>query len=452
MIKNFRFQVVLRILILVISLVFLFYLLLKGKWVGLIFVGVLVIIYEIYSLIRYVEGIAQQLNMFLSSIKYDDFSSTFPEEGYGKYLDELYSTFNEIMEKFRKGRADKEEHYRYLQTVVQHIGIGLLVFHGDGKIELINGAAKRMLQVSVLHSVQGLGIFSENLANTLLSMKNGERALVKIEPQDMELALHAAEFLLQGRKYTLVSLQNIQSELQDKELEAWQKLIRVLTHEIMNSLTPITSMTATLTGMLNSLPEGERQNSGRIIEEENFNDIMDALKTINKRSQGLIEFVNAYRNMTLVPKPNFSQVSLRELFERIETFMKSKLEENNIVFNRKVNPETLSFTADPVLIEQVLINLILNSIEALKDSENETRRIYLNGEWDETGKVVIKVIDNGPGIIPEAIKKIFIPFFTTKKKGSGIGLSLSRMIMKAHQGNITVQSEPGKETMFTLKF
>jgi signal transduction histidine kinase len=306
-----------------------------------------------------------------------------------------------------------------------------------------------MLKVARLKNIQSLSPFSPSLVDTLFSLKAGEKALVKIPDQDMELALHAAEFRLKDQLYILVSLQNIQSELQEKEMEAWQTLIRVLTHEIMNSMTPITSMAATVLGLLGSLKE----KNGETIDAEAITDISDALKTIHKRSLGLTDFVEAYRHLTLIPKPKFKIFPINELFSRIEKLMENKLTKKGIVFQWSVEPQSLELTADPGLIEQVLINLVLNATQALDGVKNsKASRIQLTANLDDNGKIIIRVTDNGPGIVKEALSKVFIPFYSTKKKGSGIGLSLSRQIMKLHKGSIMVQSEPDAETVFTLKF
>ena len=235
-------------------------------------------------------------------------------------------------------------------------------------------------------------------------------------------------------------MQNIETELEEKEMEAWQRLIRVLTHEIMNSITPISSLAGTVTTILSN---------NNKFDEEVVEDIKEAISTIKKRSEGLIHFVDNYRTLTKVPKPDFKIFQVKELFRNIEKLMLQQFSEKGIKFLRKVDPETLEVTADSEQIEQVIINLMINSIYALEGNENPC--ITLLANLDEKGKVLIKVIDNGPGIPEEAVEKIFIPFFSTKKSGSGVGLSLSRQIMRSHGGNIRVNSKPG-ETVFTLRF
>jgi nitrogen fixation/metabolism regulation signal transduction histidine kinase len=454
--KGFRFQVVFRVLLLGASMFFFFYLLTHTKLYATIFITAIFIVYEVFSLIRYVEKTNRHLSRFLLAVKHGDFSRSFPGKELGPTFAELIDLFNAVMEKIQRTRSEKEEHYRYLQTVLHHVGIGLIAYTADGEVDLINTAAKRLLNLPRLKNIKALENFSGQLVDKLLSIKAGEKALVKINSGEMELAVHAAEFRLKNQKFTLVSIQNIQSELQEKEMEAWQKLIRVLTHEIMNSMTPITSMTATVIDLLNPLPEPESESNEEnpapetAMDSETLADIANALKTIHKRSRGLTHFVSAYRNLTLIPKPKFKVFPIEELFNRVERLMVDKFEKTGIRFQWRVEPQTLELTADPDLMEQVLINLLLNAADALK--EHEDPKVELTADQDEIGRVVIRVTDNGPGIVKEALGKVFIPFFTTKKKGSGIGLSLSRQIMKLHKGSIFVHSVPDEKTVFTLKF
>ena len=447
--KRFRVQVILRILLLSATIFGFFYFIMATQLYTTMLVTGFLILYQVFALVRFVEKTNQYLRRFFLAIKYGDFSQTFTGKELGGSFRELVAAFDEVMDKVRQTRSEKEEHYRYLQTIVRHVGIGLLAFKTDGSIDLINTTAKRMLKVARLKNIQSLSSFSPSLMDALFSLKAGEKALVKIPEQDLELALHAAEFRLKDQKYTLVSLQNIQSELQEKEMEAWQTLIRVLTHEIMNSMTPITSMAATIIDMLNTI----KKKNGENIDAETIIDIADALKTIHKRSLGLTDFVQAYRNLTLIPKPKFKIFPIDELFSRIEKLMENKLRKKDIAFQWSVEPRSLELTADPGLIEQVLINLVLNAADAFTGVKNSNSpRIQLFASLEDNGKIVVRVTDNGPGIVKEAISKVFIPFYSTKKKGSGIGLSLSRQIMKLHKGSITVQSEPDVKTVFTLKF
>jgi two-component system, NtrC family, nitrogen regulation sensor histidine kinase NtrY len=351
------------------------------------------------------------------------------------------------MLKFQKTRSEKEEHYRYLQTVMQHVGVGLISYNLGGKVEFINNAAKKILNISYLNNIEMLNSVTKGLGTSLLTIKAGEKSTLKIADENelIQLIVYATEFKMRDQLYTLISLQNIQSELEEKEMESWQKLIRVLTHEIMNSITPISSLAATVNYMLE-----KEDNPADGVKDETINDIKIAVNTIQKRSEGLLHFVDDYRNLTKIPKPNFEIFPVKNLFERIEKLMENKLNENKISFSTSIEPASLEVTADPELIEQVLINLLINSIQALSEINNP--KINLAAYLDDRGKITLRITDNGPGISDELQEKIFIPFFSTKKNGSGIGLSLSRQIMRSHGGSIRISSYPNKETVFTLKF
>ncbi len=448
--NRFRINCIIRVILLGAFSWLFFYLLFRTNLYTALFILGVFILYQIYALIYYVEKTNRDLARFFQSIRYEDFSQTFKVEGYGSSFDSLKAVFSEVMNAFRKTRAEKEEHFRYLQTVVQHIGIGLIAFQPDGEVELINTAAKRLLNVASLKNIKSLESMSKPLVDVLLRLRSRESALVKVEDENelLHLALYATEFKLRAQKFSLVSIQNIHSELEEKEMEAWQKLIRVLTHEIMNSITPIASLTSTISNLIREA-YGKKMEPKKL-DGEVLQDIQQALQTIQKRSQGLLHFVDAYRNLTLIPKPNFQIFPVRELFDRIRKLMQVNIEKNSIRFKANVDPETLELTADPELVEQVLINLMLNAFQAVEGRKDA--QIELKAFLDGRSRIVIQVLDNGPGIPKENIEKIFVPFFSTKEEGSGIGLSLSRQILRLHNAYLGVHSEPNVQTTFTLRF
>jgi nitrogen fixation/metabolism regulation signal transduction histidine kinase len=425
----------------------LFYLILNTNKIATIIVISLVIVYQIYALITYTEKTNKELSRFLNAIEYSDFSQTFSKGSPGSSFKELSEAFNNVIEKFQKSRGETEEHVRYLETVVQHVGVGLIAYDQNGSIQFINNAAKRLLNVPNVPNIVGLNKVGKEFVITLFNIKAGDKITLKLTDEDdiIQLVMNATEFKLRDKKFTLVSLQNIQSELEEKETEAWQQLIRVLTHEIMNSITPISSLASTVNQILASDKE-----QGKFLDEETMEDVNTAMSTIQRRSEGLIHFVDTYRSLTKIPNPNFEIFQVMQLFRRVKKLMEKELKENNIELAMSVKPESLELTADPELIEQVIINLIINAKHALEGRPNP--RISITSYLDEKGKVVIKVSDNGPGIPKETMEKIFIPFFTTKKNGSGIGLSLAKQIMRLHRGAIRVASTPDVETSFTLRF
>lgn len=410
---------------------------------ALVAVGLLAV-FEIAALFRTVDRANRDLARFFEAVKFGDFTQAFGQRSAGRSFRRLRGSMTEVMRIFQKARAEKEEQALYLRTIVQHVAIGLVVFQPNGDVDLVNNAAKRLLRVTHLKNVHSLESANPGLVRTLLGLKPRERALVRVEAADdqLQLALQASEFKLHGQAYTLVSIQDIRSELEEKEVDAWQKLIRILTHEIMNSMTPISSLAATAQDLVaRSLGAGDA---------ESLSDITLALKTIEKRSAGLLHFVDGYRNLARIPKPNLKFFPARDLVARVNQLLQAPLAESGVRFEHELRPENLELLADPDLLEQVLINLLLNAADAVKGRANA--RVELAGFLDERGRPVIQVRDNGVGIPEENLDKIFIPFFSTKEGGSGIGLSLSRQVMQLHNGTIGVASRPGEETVFTLRF
>ncbi len=407
---------------------------------------------QIFAFIHYIDRTNRILNNFLESIRYSDFTRTFQVEGEGSSFEKLKNSFNEVIKDFQEVRAEKEENFYYLQTVIQHIGIALIAFQKDGKVELINNATKKLFQIRNLSNVQALSGFSQELVEKLFSIKHGENTLIKVQEKDnlLQLVIYATEFKIHNRTITLVSIKNIQQELEEKEMESWQKLIRVLTHEIMNSITPISSLASTVTLILKELTEELKEQGINADELETLEEVGSALQTIHKRTDGLLHFVNTYRNLTKIPKPNFSIFRVRQLLGNIHNLFEEELKSKNIACRVNIEPESLELSADEHLIEQVIINLIKNAIHAVSGREGSS--IGLNAYLNSRGRIVIQVVDNGPGILPNVLERVFIPFFTTKPQGSGIGLSLSRQILRLHGGTINAYSEPEKETKFTLTF
>ncbi len=448
--KRFSLIILFRTALLCISVFLIFFLLTETKLVATTFIVLVLIVAQIFWLVQFVQKTNREIARFFSSIKYSDFSQNFRSSMKGSSFEELSSAFSDVIDEFRKARMEKEEHYRYLQTIVQHVGIGLMAYKLDGDVELINTAAKKLFKIHSLKNISELSNVSKSVADSLRNLKSGDKVLVKIADNNelSQLSIYATEFKLRENHYTLISISNIQSELEEREMETWQNLIRVLTHEIMNSVTPIISLSATACTLLGDIDNNFKDN--KIINEEGMDDVKGALNTIKRRGQGLLHFVDDYRSLTRIPIPNFQVVRISELFERIEKLLTEQFHEMNIKFYFSIVPMDLEITADPDLIEQVIINLLLNSMSALAVTREPA--IKLISRIDNRGGLIIQVIDNGPGIPEDLYEKIFIPFFTTRKEGSGVGLSLSRQIMRVHKGGITVFSVPNKETVFTLSF
>ncbi|MEQ8361002.1 MAG: ATP-binding protein [Cytophagales bacterium] len=448
--KNFRLNVIIRVLVLAASIAGLIFLILDTQYYAtMVGLGIFIIIW-LGAIINYVEKTNRDIAQFLNSIKFDDFSYTFTEKNIGGSFDRLNKEFNSVISKFREIRAEKEAQFHYLKTVVQHVGIGLISFRANGEIQLINSAAKKLLNVIPLRSIEDLSKFNEELARRVEILGNGEKDLIKIQNRNTELQLSIAAtvFKLRKEEFKLVSIQNIQTELEEKEMEAWQNLIRVLTHEIMNSVTPISSLASTvddaIVGHITDNPKPLEVNK------EDLEDMHMAIQTIKRRSESLIKFVSDFRNMTRIPFPSKTLFHVKDLMEHIHHLMKPDIQKADVNFEMEIEPDNMSLNADRDQIEQVIINLLKNAIQAF--GEQKEKNLYLRAWMDALSKIHITVEDNGPGIEKETLERIFIPFFTTKKSGSGIGLSLSKQIMRQHKGSINVDSIKGERTRFTLRF
>jgi len=447
--RNFRLVIIFRVLLLLLNTLFLVYFYTKNNFITAWFLLVLLGA-QTYLLINYAEQSNRRLRKFLDSIRYNDFATTFSSNVKGKTFEHLNSSFNEVIRLFKNTRAEKEAQYNYLQTVIQHINIGIIAYRKDGEVDIVNNAIKRLFGINNLKHIQQLNTIDESITHQLLNMKAGDSILIKLLKEDavLQLAVVATEFKKQGEEFLLVSFQDIHAELEAKEIESWQNLIRVLTHEIMNSITPISSLTTTVNQMV--FEEKSSRLEMKLLDTDEMENVKLALETIGKRSEGLLNFMEIYRNLTRIPKPNFKHIPVFDLFQNVEQLFAVQLKENDIRFSCKIVPESLHLTADPDLLEQVLINLVLNAIQALKGSENPEIKIV--ARFNRNNRVIIEIADNGKGIKPDLLDKIFMPFFTSKKEGSGIGLSLSRQIMHMHKGSIQVKSITKKGSVFTLIF
>ena len=445
--RRFRLVCIVRILTLTATLVLLAYLIFNSSLYATMIVVGLAIIYQVYGLINFVEKANRTVTSFLESIKYSDFSDQFSSGLRGKSFDELNAAFSSVIKRFRDLRQDREENYRYLQTVVQHVGIGLIAFDEKGEVELINNAARRLFHTATVKNIDKLRSFSVDLVERLRVAQPGQQQLVTVRNTNdvLQLSIYTTRLHLRHRHITLASFQNISSELSAREMDAWQNLIRVLTHEIRNSLTPISSLAATVEEMVTSPKPADDAASGRDDE-----DMREALGTIRQRCDGLLNFVDSYRRLTRLPKPTFHSFPVGELLHDTEQLVMPEITTHGIRLDCSVEPENLELVADRQLIEQVLLNLLRNAVDALSDRPDAVITMMAFGAAD--GRVAISVSDNGPGIVPDALEQIFVPFYTTKKGGSGIGLSLSRQIMRLHRGTLTVRSIPDQETTFTLLF
>jgi two-component system nitrogen regulation sensor histidine kinase NtrY len=411
----------------------------------------------VISLYRFVTSLNRKLTRFLESVRYSDFAVAFrADSNLGPSFHELNSQFNEVLDAFRQARAEKEANLHYVNTIVQHVGVGLLTFDAAGQVELVNQAALRLLSIYRLRTLNDLDATHPELSHLLSSAKTSSTPVSYQTGADGELSVRCTSVRLRGRLVTVVSLQNIRTELQQRELEAWQNLTKVLRHEIMNSITPIVSLAGTMRDIVEidlmgkgeeDKKEGKLLSSSLFLPSSPLDDLRDALTTIEQRGEGIMRFVDAYRNFTTIPQPVFSDVPVEPFLRKVCQLAQANAPQCQMTV--RVTSPNLAIRADAAQIEMVLLNLIKNAVESLGEVAQPTIQL----EAESVGaRVVLRVIDNGPGIEPEAMEQIFIPFYTTKKTGSGIGLSLSRQIMQLHNGQLTALSTPKAGSTFSLSF
>ncbi|WP_234736834.1 sensor histidine kinase [Tellurirhabdus bombi] len=439
--KHFSVGIFWRLLLLSIGVGLMIYCRLQSYSSLLLLTLFVVNCFLFFFLYRYVTSLNRKLTRFLESVRYSDFAVAFKADNkLGESFSELNQQFNEVLEAFRQARADKEANLHYLNTIVQHVGVGLISFDATGNVELVNQAALRLLGTYRLRQLSELNTLHPGLVEVMQTAKPGTPVVYHTQ-LEQELSVRRSTVSLRGRPVTVASIQNIRTELQQKELDAWQNLTKVLRHEIMNSITPIVSLVGTMQQIVNlELTDAP---------EESVTDLKEALTTIEHRGRGIMRFVEAYRSFTSIPQPRLAEVSVEQLLTHIVHLIQYDLQHRRILLLAPTAASHLKIFADAGQIEMVLINLVKNAAESLEGHEHPVIRLEAqSGE----GRIIVRVADNGPGIEPEAMERIFIPFFTTKKTGSGIGLSLSRQIMQLHGGALKVSSTPGQGSTFSLIF
>jgi nitrogen fixation/metabolism regulation signal transduction histidine kinase len=443
--KKFEWALSLRIIGLLSVLSVIAFLLTHGyPTVGLLFC--VLIVFQVVDLFRFTNKSNEELQQFVESVHYRDFSRRFDEKNAPTSLQPMRKGFNEINTTFKTITKEKETQYVYLQKILELVDTGILSYeHATGDVMWMNEALKQMLQVPYIKNLQALERRNELMYNEIVSIVPGDKKVVTIkgDKSSMKVLLSATAFQTDNKKYKLIAFQNINEALEETESKAWQKLLNVMTHEIMNSVAPISSLADTLKNRLQAAVS-ELEKTGPI------DDLEIGIETIKRRSEGLLKFAETYRNLNKITKLSLEKVYIRDLFETLHHLMEPTLDKKNIELEIILKDPDLMLQADVNLLEQVLINLVINAAEAVKDRPEP--RILLSAYITPNNKVVIKIADNGVGMPEELMEKIFIPFFSTRKTGSGIGLSLCKQIMLLHKGTIQVQSKEGEGTAFLLQF
>jgi len=414
----------------------------------------------VFELYRHVSKTNAELTRFLEAVRYEDFGQRFGSSNPGTHtgagFEELTKVFGDIMQRLKTSRQQQEENLQHLKYLTEHIPVPLLSLYPDGHILLHNNAARRLFGSVHVNKIEDLKVFSADFFDAIKNLKPGRRRLVNFSYDGMnrQMTVVATQIVTGTMSENLISLQDIQSELDGAQLQAWQDLVRVLTHEIMNSITPVASLSKTATDLVDDVRLKLNENASADIVLEELEDVRRAVDTVARRSDGLMQFVQSYRSLTLLPAPQKKTLLLTDLFQRVNELLAGHWATKGIDLTIKVEPESLQLFADPDLLEQLLINLLQNAEQALSTCHHPQLlpHVTITGRLNQRGYVLIEVADNGPGIPSDIANEIFVPFFTTKPHGSGVGLALTRQIMIAHGGSITVNKSDMGGAKFTLIF
>ena len=408
---------------------------------------VLLTVFIGYNLFRYLNKANDELSYFFASIINEDSSLVYSEHTGNKTFDSLHKYINRLNVQIKDARMNIIIQEKFYQALVEKSSSGLIAYDEKGIIKLANSKARELLGIQQLHNIKQLQRVNTRLLDAMKQIKPGNNQLLNaiINDSSVHLSLTASEMKLKDEQVKVIALNDISHEIDKQEIESWQKLIRILNHEIMNSVAPITSLSSTISGFYK---EGEKQKKAEMIDEKTISKTLKGLTVIEEHGRGLINFVDSYRSLTKLPELKPEELKIKDIFESLTILAASLRQEKypdlDLSLNTKVEPDDLVICADESLLTRVLFNMVKNSMEAMEGIGRPG--ISLEAGRNTAGKNIIRIIDNGQGMNDELKERIFIPFFTTREKGSGIGLSLSRQIINMHKGNITVKSSPGKGT------
>jgi two-component system, NtrC family, nitrogen regulation sensor histidine kinase NtrY len=447
--RNLYLNIVARILLIVaISLLIGF--LIKGHFsFRFIILGFIVIAILTVNLVYYLNATNRNIRFFFESVHNDDSSILFPTKTQDTTLRELYKGMNKVNQQIKLLKIENRNQEQFFQILLEHIATGIITYDDKGFIMHANSSVRKLLSVSVLTHLHQIENLEPKLYHAIRNIKPSERRLVSLssDGREIQLAIKAAALNTKETQMMILSIEDIKNELDEKELESWMKLIRVLTHEIMNSITPIASLSESLSKIYN---RDGNPISPADVDDNTISVTLKGLNVIRDQGKGLSSFVESYRKLTRIPEPDRKFFRVEDLLERLRILFSSMADNDRLVLNITVRESGIELFADQNLISQVLVNLVKNAIEA--NENNPGALIQVTAGLDSNNRPEICISDNGPGISPEHFDKIFVPFFTTRQNGSGIGLSISRQIMRIHGGNLRVRSVPGTETSFCMSF
>jgi nitrogen fixation/metabolism regulation signal transduction histidine kinase len=446
---RFRQHFLWQLCLLLVNCFGLVWLVLFSSWYAAMVVSVTLLVVQVFFIVRYLDQSNRAIARFLMSVKYDDVSQGFDREEAPSSYRQLGQAMEELVSGLQKARQEKEEQATYLRVLVQHIPVAVVALRSDGSVPLFNNAARRLFGLSEIREIGQLREFDAAFADAIETLEPGNERLVRVVQDSglLQLNISATSLKLRGTAEKIISIQDIQGQLENQEMEAWQNLIRVLTHEIMNSVTPITSLAGTASETVGELIKALPDDSHM---QEDLQDTSDALDTVGRRGAGLMRFVESYRSLTRLPKANIRIFRLDQFVNHISSLMAEPMKEQGIRFRGNVSPESLELSGDPELLEQAVINLVKNAMEAVDGADEPA--VDLKARLGDKGHIIISVSDNGAGMDEDVRNSIFVPFFTTKRHGTGVGMSLVRQIMRLHRGQVGISSEPGEGTEIRLRF
>ena len=446
--RNFYIQLIFRVLFIAFTALVFAFALVKTWYFTLAF-SICFFVAQVYFLINFINSTNRKIAYFFDAIRNEDFTLRFPEKVSIKSFKELNQSLNRVNGLIQEVHLQLQIREQYYQEILKQASIGIMTFNEKGHILFSNPTLEKLLNYTPLNHIKQLTQVDENLYETFKSFRPFERKLFQLtnEREQVQLALKSTPITLDGKSLLLVVVQDINEELDEKETESWVRLIRVLTHEIMNTITPIASISDSIIKYYKN--NGEIVSS-KELDESQIKNTLKGLEVIKEQGGNLMDFVQSYRSLLNVPEPNQTIVKGKKLLEKIDVLMSARLGEEQSTFYVTCQPEELEFFIDEKQITQVLINLCKNALQSIKEIEGG--QVHMVAGIQNDGVKYIEIKDNGPGIPTDLIDEIFVPFFTTKNEGTGIGLSLSRQVMQLHGGSLKVRSVPDKETIFRLTF
>ncbi len=452
--KNFRICLLLRLLVIILNGTALLWIITHSEFWMLIFWLALLELILVAEMIRFIEKFKYHIITFLESIEQQDYSLAFTGSNSKRIDGKFASLFNSIIRQFQKLRSEKESKHFFLQTVIEQVSAGIIAYDASHEVRIINETAKSLIGKPFIKKIDSIRKFNPSLYEELIQLDSHEGVIAKYEQngQLMQVLLRATEIKSENDYLKLITIQDIRNELDEKELESWQKLIRIINHEVMNSMIPLSTLTNVNKSVLEEIRSGNQDGNTINLGEDRLKEVIDGMEIIERRSEGIMEFVKSVKSLTNISKPQFRSIQINELLNRVYTLLNPEFEKHDINLILRQPTDQFNTMGDLELLEQVLINLLKNAREGFNSSSDKGfRKVVLSANRiDKT--TVITVEDNGPGIPKNILENIFVPFYTTKKGGSGIGLALSRQIMRLHKGQLVCQSEEGKGTIFTLRF